>query len=85
MDLGPTALYVATLLTGLEVLPPAAICHLLGQQKVTSPGDFCTGHPVENKHKTVTGDTPAFLPALGLSGVVVICGGLPSSPREHQK
>lgn len=49
MDLGLGTLHIATLLAGLEVLPPASVCHLSGQQEVTGPGDLRTGNPAETE------------------------------------
>lgn len=49
MDLGLGTLHIATLLAGLEVFPPASICHLSGQQEITGPGDLCTGNPAETE------------------------------------
>lgn len=60
VDLGPGTLHIATLLTGLEVLPPASVCHLSGQQEVTGPGDLCTGSPAETEDRAITlGGVPA--------------------------
>lgn len=47
MGLGRGALHVATLLTGLEVLPPAAIRHLPGEQEVAGLGDRRAHSPTE--------------------------------------
>lgn len=68
VDLGPGALHVAPLLTGLEVLPPASICHLSGQQEVAGLGDLCTGSPAETsktRDTIIPGEVPA--PALALA------------------
>ena len=67
VDLGAGALHVAPLLTGLEVLPPASICHLAGQQEVAGLGDLCTGSPAETsktRDTVMPGEVPAPLLAL---------------------
>ena len=68
MDLGLGTLHIATLLAGLEVLPPASVCHLSGQQEVTGPGDLCTGNPAETEDAGPSLWTGS-LPLLTLAGL----------------
>ena len=80
VDLGPGTLHIATLLAGLEVLPPASVCHLSGQQEVTGPGDLRTGSPAETEDSEPSlwaGALPfltqARLPQVTEKGVGVPC------------
>lgn len=54
MDLGLGTLHITPLLTGLEVLAPASVRHLLGQQEVAGLGDLCTGSPADTRHETLS-------------------------------
>lgn len=54
MDLGAGILHVAPLPAGLEVLPPAPVLHLPGQQEVAGLGDLRTGSPAETSESRDT-------------------------------
>lgn len=53
MDLGCGTLHISTLLTGLKVLSPAAILHLLGDQELAGLGHLlaCSSEGIKQRHK----------------------------------